>query len=97
MAGGAHLGVFPLEPSAIEPGSVRIEAAAAPSRMTGETIALGVAADAGFQALPRGLPMADQKELLGVMEARAQSSLRYQPRLLVTGSAEPGRAMTVCA
>lgn len=97
MAGGAHLRVLPLETSAVEPRPVRIEATAAPSRVTGEAIALGVAADAGFQALPRRLAMADEEELLGVVEARAKGSLGHQAGLLVTGGAEPGRAVAVRA
>ena len=97
MAGSAHLRVFSLETSTIEPRSVGIETPPAPSRVTGEAIALGMAADAGFQALPRRLAMADEEELLGVMETRAQRSLGHQAGLLVTGRAEPSRAMAVGA
>lgn len=97
MAGGAHLGVFPLETIAVESRPVGIEPATAPRRVAGEAIALGVAADAGLQALPRCLSMPDQEELLRVMKTGAQRPLGHQARLLVTGRAEPGRAMTVRA
>jgi hypothetical protein len=76
---------------------VGIEAPAAPSGVTSEAIALGVAADTGFQTLPRRLSMADQEEFLGVVETRAQRTLGYEAGLLVTGCTEARRTVTVRA
>lgn len=97
MAGGTHLRVLSLEPCSVEPGSMRVESSPAPGRMTGQAIAFGVTADAGFETLPSCLAVTREEELLGVMKAGPEGPLGNQPGLLVTGRAEGGRAMTISA
>lgn len=97
MTGGAHLRILPFETGTIEPGAVRVEAAAALGGVAGEAISLGMTADARLQALSRGLTVTGQEELFAIVKPGAQGSLRHQPRLLVTGGAEPRGTMTICA
>jgi len=78
VAGGTHLGVLALEPVGIEAGAVWIEAAATLGGMAGEAISFRVATDAGLEALPRGLAVTGQEELLAVVKPGAERALGYQ-------------------
>jgi len=71
MAGGAGLGVLPPECSGIEARTVRIEAPASQRRVAGKTVSLGMAGDAAFQVLARGLSMIEEEGLLRIMKADA--------------------------
>ena len=72
----ARLRVLAPERLRIEAGPVRVEPPAAYHRMTGETIPLGMAGDAALQILPRRLAMIQGEELLRIVVAPIERSLR---------------------
>src|SRR5262245_53885862 len=65
--------------------------------MTGQAVALGVAADARLQALTRRLAVPGDEETPGVVVAGSQDVDRNQPGSLVAGRAERPRVMAIAA
>ena len=76
MTYGTRLRVLAPQGLRIEAGPVWVEPPAANHRMTGETIPLGMASDAALQVLPRRLAMIQGEELLRIVVAAIQRSLR---------------------
>ena len=74
----AHLRILAPQPLGIEPGAVRIEAAAAERRMTREAVALGVAGGAALQTLPGGLPVPGNERSARIVIAGAQRAVAHQ-------------------
>ena len=87
VAGRAHLRILAAEGRRVESGAMRIEAAPAQSGVTGKAVPFGVAGCAAFEILACRLPVAQQKETLGIMIAGVQ----------LPPGAEPARYMAVGA
>lgn len=85
MAGNAEGRILSPQSLGIEPGTMRAEPeAAANGRVTRRTVALDMAADAGLEALSRGLPMAETEAAEGVVIAlRPQAPRGHESRALV--------------
>lgn len=97
MTHRTHLGVLLLESITIESRPVRIEPASALRRMASETVSLDVATDTGFEALPGGLAVAQEEELLRVVVAGLQGSSSDQSGLFMTAGAELGGTVAIGA
>src|SRR5262245_58623394 len=97
MAYGAHLAVLFAQPFRIEPGAVRIEAAACDRGMAFQAVVLGVTPDAGFKASTRGAPVAGYKEWPGIVISRAQATRGDDTGLLVTGRAKAALVVAIAA
>lgn len=91
VAGGAGLGILPLQRPGIEPGAVGIEPLSRPSRVAAEVVALRVAGDTALEILPRRLAVAQDEPLLGIVESRIEPPSRGEPGAHVTvGAKLPG-------
>ena len=97
MARGAHLRILAREPGGVETRAVRVYVPAADRRVAGEAVALGVAADAGLEALARRPTMPRDEELVRVVIAVAQRPLRRETGPRVTASAELPGVVAVAA
>ena len=78
---------------------MRIEPPAAQCGVTGQAVALGMAADARFESLARRLPMAHHEESPGVVIARTQHTppRRRQSRPRVTARTERAHVVAIAA
>ena len=97
MAGGAGLGVLPLQRRRIEPGTVRIEPPSALSRVAGKTVPLGMAGDAALEILSRRLTVTQQERALGIVIPRAERSFRGETGAHVTVGAKLSRIVAIAA
>jgi hypothetical protein len=93
----AHLRVLAPQPLGVKARPVGIEPAAAERRMTGEAVTLGVAGDAGLQALPRGLAVASDEYAVRVVISRSQRTGAPQAGRCVAGRTEAGGVVTIAA
>ena len=97
MAGRAHLRILAAKGRWVEPGTMRIEAAPAQRRVTGEAVPFRMAGSAAFEVLACRLTVANQKETFGVVIARIQLSPCTQPALYMAVGAKLAGVVTVAA
>jgi hypothetical protein len=74
-----HLRVLPPERRGIESGTVRIEPSSPLSRVTGETVPLGMAGDAALEILSRRLAVAQQDDRLASWYPASSAPLAESP------------------
>ena len=97
VARGTRFRILAPHPIRVEPRSVGVEPPSAERRVAGEAVALGVARDAGLEALARRLPVTDEEELLRVVITRPHHTCRHEASLGVARRAETADAVTIAA
>src|SRR6266487_2399605 len=97
MADGAHRETLAAHARRIEARPMWIEPPPALRRMAGQTVAFGVAADAGLETLARGLTMACQEELSRIMIPGPQHARGDQPGTRVARGAKRSDVVAIAA
>src|SRR5439155_23720906 len=97
MADGARREVLAAHARRIKARPMWIEPPPALRRMAGQTVAFGVAADAGLETLTRGLTMACQEEWSRVMIPGPQQARSDQPGPRVARGAKRSDVVAIAA